>query len=234
MGSVKDDRGFNQGFTLVRSTEIRMRRRADWIMAEFDNIQGSVLEIGCGRGEVSFWLAEKMKGEVLGTDLCQPFIQHARDNFKLPNLSYEVLDFNNPQQVNGRTFDYIVGNGILHHLYYNLPQALLTIKGLLRPGGKLIFMEPNIYNPYCAVIFKIPFFRRMASLEPDEMAFSKGFISKKCAAAGFHSVSVSYRDFLLPGVPDVAIKPLIAIGNVLEKIPLLKTMSQSIFIVAKK
>ena len=136
MRSIKDDRGFNQGFELVKSTEIRMRRRANWMMNEFEHGRKSVLEIGCGRGEVSYWIAEQTKMEILATDLCEPFIESAKEKYQLPNLKFEVLDFNNASQVNGRKFDYIIGNGILHHLYYNLPQALTTIKSLLNKNGK--------------------------------------------------------------------------------------------------
>lgn len=233
MASIVDDRGFNQGFELVKSTEVRMRRRAAWMLQEIDkNTQGQVLEIGCGTGEVSYWMAQQSPLHILGTDLCAPFIDEAKKKFLLPNLSYEVLDFNKPEQVQGRTFDYIVGNGILHHLYYHLDDALRTLHRLLKQGGKIIFMEPNIYNPYCAFIFN--YARNWANLEPDEMAFSKSFIEKKLHATGFNSVDVQYKDFLLPGIPEFLIQPSITIGNVLEKIPLINMVSQSLFIVATK
>lgn len=233
MASIVDDRGFNQGFELVKSTEVRMRRRATWMLNEMNtSLQGSVLEIGCGTGEVSYWMAQQSPLHILGTDLCVPFIDEAKKKFLLPNLSYEVLDFNKPEQVQGRTFDYIVGNGILHHLYYHLDDALRTLHQLLKPGGKIIFMEPNIYNPYCAFIFN--YARKWANLEPDEMAFSKSFIENKLHATGFSQVDVQYKDFLLPGIPDFFIQPSIAAGNVLEKMPLVKMVSQSLFIVATK
>lgn len=233
MASIVDDRGFNQGFELVKSTEVRMRRRATWMLNEMNtSLPGSVLEIGCGTGEVSYWMAQQSPHHILGTDLCVPFIDDAKKKFVLPNLSYEVLNFNQPEQVQGRTFDYIVGNGILHHLYYHLDDALRTLHQLLKPGGKIIFMEPNIYNPYCAFIFN--YARNWANLEPDEMAFSKSFIENKLHATGFSQANVQYKDFLLPGIPDFLIQPSILIGDVLEKVPLVKMVSQSLFIVASK
>ena len=233
MASIIDDRGFNQGFKLVKSTELRMRRRADWIATEMiNNSPKNVLEIGCGTGEVSYWIADKYHHDVLGTDLCEPFIDYAKQEFKLPNLRYETLDFSNTKDVNGRKFDYIIGNGILHHLYRNLDNALINMHELLNKGGKIIFMEPNIYNPYCALIFN--FARNWAKLEPDEMAFSKKYISKKLKAAGFCNIKVDFKDFLLPGIPNFLINPSILIGNVLEKTPLIKCTSQSLFISAEK
>ena len=46
-----------------------------------------------------------------------------------------------PATCAGRQFDYIVGNGILHHLYYNLPTALFSMRGLLAPNGRVIFLN---------------------------------------------------------------------------------------------
>lgn len=233
MSSILDDRGFNQGFELVKSTEIRMRRRADYMISKMTVGQGkSVLEIGCGTGEVSYWIAEKTGMQVLGTDLCIPFVEEANQKLVLPNLGFEVLDFNKPDQVKGRKFDYIVGNGILHHLFQNLDNALLTLSSLLKEGGKIIFLEPNIYNPYCAVIFN--WARNWANLEPDEMAFSKNYITQKLMKSGFTKVEVQYKDFLLPGIPDALIQPSIKIGDILEKTPLVKMVSQSIYISASK
>lgn len=233
MASIKDDRGFNQGFELVKSTEVRMRRRTEYMISRMDlTSPKTILEIGCGTGEVCYWIAQKTKMSVLGTDLCVPFIEEAKQKLVLPNLKFEVLDFNKPEEVKGRKFDYIIGNGILHHLYFHLDHALTTLFDLLNDRGKIIFLEPNIYNPYCAFIFN--FARKWANLEPDEMAFSKTFIAKKLGPVGFKNIAVEYKDFLLPGVPEIMIQPSIVVGNVLEKIPLIRMISQSIFISAQK
>jgi 2-polyprenyl-3-methyl-5-hydroxy-6-metoxy-1,4-benzoquinol methylase len=235
MASIKDDQGFNQGFEMTPSTEVRMRRRADYLMSAMtDGNNKTVLEIGCGTGEIALWIAEKKQHNVIGTDICKPFIDFANENFKRDNLTYEVLDFNNPEDIKGRKFDYIIGNGILHHLYYNLDQVLVTLKDLLAEDGKLIFYEPNMYNPYIATIFNISFLRKMAHLEPDEMAFSRTYIREKLTKAGFGKVDVEYKDFLLPGIPYFLVKPSIVIGDILEKIPFTRFVSQSIFLTASK
>ena len=233
MASIIDDRGYNQGFILHESTWVRMKRRAQLMLSEMDlSKSGDVLEIGCGTGEISSFLAEGSRYRVLGTDICAPFIADAANKYKRDNLSFEVVDFNDPSQVRERKFDYVVGNGILHHLYPNLPQALRTIRELLKPGGKMIFMEPNIYNPYCAVIFNLT--RKLANLEPDEMAFSRRYISKKLRVAGYSDFTVRYRDFLVPGIPSSFIRPSIIIGDYLEKLPPFNRLSQSLFIVGTR
>jgi SAM-dependent methyltransferase len=195
-------------------------------------VTGNLLEIGCGTGQNSFFLARKTGLSVLGTDICVPFIEEARQRFQLPNLRYDVLDFNQAAQFRGETFDYIVGNGILHHLYHHLDDALVNMRRLLKPGGKIIFLEPNLYNPYVLSIFSVPFLRKLAHLEPDEMAFTKRYATKLLQDAGYRNIHVEYKDFLLPGIADMLIAPSIALGAVLERVPVARMMSQSIFISA--
>lgn len=212
-----------------------MERRTDLLLSGMKlTPETRILEIGCGTGEVSYWMAQRSPAQVLGTDLCVPFIEEAKKKFQLPNLSYEVLDFNKLDTFADKRFDYIVGNGILHHLYYRLDDALKNMQNLLKDGGELLFLEPNFYNPYIYVIFSYASMRRLARLEPDEMAFSKKYITKLLLNAGYADVQVEYRDFLLPGIPDFLIAPSIWFGNVAEKMPLVKTIAQSLFIRARK
>jgi len=239
MGSIKDDRGYNQGFKPSEALRIRTERRCDYIVKRMHcSDKTKILEIGCGTGEISFLLAKKTSNQVLGTDLCVDFIESARKNFRLSNLSYKVLDFNNLNAIENvikdSRFDYVVGNGILHHLYYKIGKSLEIIRFLLKDNGKLIFLEPNIYNPYCYLIFNYPIFRKMANLEPSEMAFSKKFIERKLKRSGFKDIQIEYKDFLIPGTPENLIKPVIILGEIAEGVPLLRRISQSIFITATK
>jgi 2-polyprenyl-3-methyl-5-hydroxy-6-metoxy-1,4-benzoquinol methylase len=231
--SIVDERGYNQGFKETAALVKRMERRADWMIHDMDDAPGKkILEIGCGTGYVSWYIAKKTTMQVLGSDLSELFIEQAKKKYILPNLSFERLDFNEAANSVHNKFDYIIGNGILHHLYYHLDQALITMKNLLNAQGRMIFMEPNIYNPYIFSIFRNRALRKWARLEPDEMAFSKSFIKEKLENLGYTDITVQYKDFLLPGVPGFLIEPSILAGNILEKTPL-KIVSQSILISAK-
>jgi SAM-dependent methyltransferase len=234
MTSIKDDRGYNQGFAPSKSTTVRMQRRTDLLLSEMSlTPETRILEIGCGTGEVSYWMATQTPAKVLGTDLCIPFIEQAKQNYQLSNLEYAVLDFNDPQAFPDMSFDYIVGNGILHHLYHHLDADLLTMRRLLKKNGKILFLEPNLYNPYVYFIFSYTWLRKLVHLEPDEMAFSKPFIIRALERAGFTDVQVEYRDFLLPGIPEFLITPSIWLGMILEKAPGFNLLSQSLFIRGK-
>src|ERR1700754_743736 len=100
MSSIKDEKGYNQGFELVESTRIRMMRRAGFFLEVMDKRpEQKALEIGCGTGEVSFWIAQRAPMQILGTDISELFISNAREKFKRDNLKYEVLDFNHPGEL---------------------------------------------------------------------------------------------------------------------------------------
>jgi len=235
MENLTDDRGYNQVWADAKSTRVRAARRCRYLISQmaFDSSK-SLMEIGCGLGTNAYLIAKATGLQVLATDLCDPFIEEARRNNDLPNLHYQVLDFHRADQLQGQRFDYIVGNGILHHLYFRLDEALTRIRDLLKDDGRMLFFEPNLENPYVYFIFRYARIRRWARLEPDEMAFSKSFISEKLSRAGYRGIRVEYKDFLLPGIPDFLITPSIVVGDMLEKIPLLKRASQSLFISAVK
>jgi ubiquinone/menaquinone biosynthesis C-methylase UbiE len=230
-----DDRGYSQVWATSETNRVRAERRCDYMISQMGPTAGcQVLEIGCGLGSNAFMIAQKTSADVLGTDLCVPFIRQAREKFCLPNLRYEVHDFNCVDQFQDETFDFVVGNGILHHLYPRLDTALVKIRRLLKAGGRIVFLEPNIYNPYVYLIFRCPPLRRCTRLEPDEMAFSKRFVAMKLERASYRNIRVEFRDFLVPGIPSFLIRPSILIGTVLERIPALSWLAQSIFISAEK
>ncbi|MGZ3807701.1 MAG: class I SAM-dependent methyltransferase [Bacteriovorax sp.] len=236
MASIQDDRGFNQGFKDSPALRVRTERRSLRMVQNMSLSSSSrVLEIGCGTGEMCALLAEKIQAQILGVDLCEAFIDEARLKYNRPNLKFEVLKINS-ENIGVKElgeFDFVVGNGILHHLYYQLDEVLPVFHKKLKPGGKLIFWEPNLYNPYVFLIFKLSFLRSLAKLEPEEMAFTGSFIKKKLIAAGFKSPKVEYRDFLLPNTPELLIEPVIKTGDFVENIFGLNRLAQSLFITAE-
>jgi len=239
LGNLRDNKGYNQVFKPSKALEVRTERRCDYIISKI-NLKGNkrILEIGSGTGELAYMIAKKTGKNVTGIDVCKPFVDKAKKEYKLKGLSYKLIDFNNKKDLAkirslGR-FDYIIGNGILHHLFYDLHKSLKNIKLMLKDDGGIVFLEPNIFNPYCFFIFKFYLFRKMANLDPEEMAFSRRFIYGRLMDSGFSNIEVRYKDFLLPNTPAFLIKTVIFVGAILERIPLLNMVSQSIFISAKK
>jgi SAM-dependent methyltransferase len=236
MASIVDDRGYNQGFEWTPTQEARIERRARAILDEVELRAGDrVMEIGCGTGELAHLIADGTTASVLGVDLCQPFVDQANERFASDRLRFVQADVSTHEgfeRVGGSGFTAVVGNGILHHLYYTIDDALAGMRRLLAPGGRLVFWEPNVFNPYVFAIFKLAPLRKLAKLEPDEMAFSPMWITKHLHAAGFVDVEVSYRDFLVPIVPARLVGVVSRVGDVVEQIPGLKRLAQSLFVCA--
>lgn len=231
--SVKDERGFNQGFSQIGSTPTRMLRRNDWFVSRINDTKATrVLELGCGTGETAAHIAAKSDAEVVAVDISRHFIDGARARHDVANLQFEVFDLLADEQPPFGRFDLVCGNGILHHLVKRLPQVLSSLRRLTRAGGSLAFIEPNFLNPYCAFIFGTRAGRRFANLEPDEMAFTPNELCTALPEAGWKDVVVTTRDFLLPGLPEWTIKPLLTIEPPLESMPLTRWLAQSHFVTA--
>lgn len=214
-----------------------MRRRAEAIVAaahvgEADRI----LEAGCGTGELARLLAEGTRARVTGVDLCRPFIEQASARFSGERLDFVAADLGSEADVErlGAGFKAVVGNGILHHLYSRIDDALPRLARLLVPGGRLVFWEPNLWNPYVFAIFSFGPLRKLAKLEPDEMAFTPGWIKDHLQRAGFAGLEVSFRDFLVPVVPRPLVPVVVKAGDLVEKVPGVNRLAQSLFIAATK
>lgn len=236
MASIVDDRGYNQGFEWTPTQQVRIERRARAILDELAlDTDDRVLEIGCGTGELAHFLSRGTRGQVVGADLCQPFVDQANERFGGSRLRYVQADLATVEGAARLGGDYaaVVGNGILHHLYYRIDESLQHIKKLLAPGGKIVFWEPNLFNPYVFAIFKLGPLRKIAKLEPDEMAFTPRWIARHLERAGFADIEVSYRDFLVPVVPPKLIPTVVAVGDVVERIPGLNRLAQSLFVCAR-
>lgn len=102
----------------------------------------SVLDVGCGTGELTAIIARRNASEVLGIDYSLSAIAEAKKLHARDNLLFECRDIKN---VSGR-FDVIISLGTLEH--FDDPLRLLKkFKQMLLPGGSIIVVSPNWSNP---------------------------------------------------------------------------------------
>jgi SAM-dependent methyltransferase len=232
--TLQDERGFNQVFAPVGSTPLRMRRRNDWFVTQIARCRGRrILELGSGTGETAAHIAANCDAEIVAVDLSEAFVAEARVRHIASNLRFERFDLVGGAAPPFGCFDMIVGNGILHHLVARLPEVLRALHGVTNPGGGLAFIEPNFLNPYCAFIFGTRLGRRWAKLEPEEMAFTPNQLRRVLSEVDWQDVSVTTRDFLLPGLPEWLVKSTLAVEPVLEGLALTRWLAQSHFVTAQ-
>jgi SAM-dependent methyltransferase len=130
------------------------------------------------------------------------------------------------------SFDVVFGSSILHHL--NLAPALGEIYRVLKIRGGIVFTEPNMLNPQIWLERNIPIIRKLTNNSPDETAFIRWVLKKDLINLGFKNVSIRPFDFLHPFTPDMLIPFISNIGNLVEKIPLVREIAGSLLIYASK
>jgi ubiquinone/menaquinone biosynthesis C-methylase UbiE len=187
-----------------------------------------VLELGCGTGMFTQHLA-KSSAKLTAVDLSHEFLRKASNRIaESPSLcacDAEKLCFRD------NTFDCVVGISILHHL--EIPSVGPEIKRVLKNGGTIVFTEPNMLNPQILVQKNIPFIKRLAGDSPDERAFTRWQMKTLLQTFGFVEVKVLPFDFVHPFIPAVAIRSIAKLGDVLERVPLVREIAGSLLISAR-
>jgi 2-polyprenyl-3-methyl-5-hydroxy-6-metoxy-1,4-benzoquinol methylase len=210
--------------------KVRAERRGA-LIASAANIttEYRVLEIGCGTGLFTEMFA-KTGAEVFAVDISPDLISLAEKK-GITSSKVKFLCKRFEEFVADDPFDAIIGSSILHHL--DIDSALKNIKRLLKPGGWLVFAEPNMLNPQ--VFAERTFLRnKLSYVSPDETAFVRWLLRRKLLEAGFEEIRITPFDWLHPYIPSRLIKIVFRIGLIIEKIPLIREFSGSLLIKARK
>ncbi|HXI02256.1 MAG TPA: class I SAM-dependent methyltransferase [Candidatus Saccharimonadales bacterium] len=106
-----------------------------------------LLEIGCGTGELTSWLA--LEGaEVTARDVSPRMIEVARRLARRSGVEASIRFEAGPGEMlphEDGTFDLVFGHDVLHHM--DLGRAMGEIRRVLRAGGRAVFAEPLGHNP---------------------------------------------------------------------------------------
>lgn len=105
---------------------------------------GKALDIACGTGNYSFYLAQHGFNEVVGVDFSEKALAIARKNnetLKLP-VRFAFADVTKlATALPGEQFDFILDYSILHHLEPAVTEEYAwQCADLLKPGGKLLLV----------------------------------------------------------------------------------------------
>ncbi|MCP4652142.1 MAG: class I SAM-dependent methyltransferase [Candidatus Omnitrophica bacterium] len=207
----------------------RWRRRASMLAFGIGN-NALVLEVGCGESSLASELKEK-QAEIIAIDISLELLKIAKENNACDNINF-VCSNAYKSALNSATFDVVVGNSVLHHL--NLDAALEEFYRVLKPDGAIFFAEPNMLNPQIAVEKNVPFIKKMAHSSPDETAFIRWKLLDKLKQHGFKSIKIKNFDFLHPSIPKILVPFMKKVGYCLESIPLIREISGSLYIEARK
>ena len=98
-----------------------------------------VLELGCGTGKNTEWLATHAR-HVTALDFSDGMLSVARRRITSPNTQFVQHDVREPWPVAANSVDVIVGNLVLEHVEH-LASVYVQASRVLRPGGQLYFCE---------------------------------------------------------------------------------------------
>jgi SAM-dependent methyltransferase len=96
------------------------------------------LEVGCGNGSISAWLAERLgpRGRVVAVDLDLSLV-----DVRAPTLELRQGDIvAGPVDPGG--FDLVTARAVLHHVT-DVEAALRNLVASLAPGGSILLIEPD-------------------------------------------------------------------------------------------
>lgn len=102
-----------------------------------------ILEIGSYLGDNSIGIDSD--SEYIGIDISNEAVRWANNKYASDNVNFICMDAHKVESI-GNDFDYVYGNGILHHL--DLDVFIPTLLNILNNQGKAVFMEPNLGPPW--------------------------------------------------------------------------------------
>jgi ubiquinone/menaquinone biosynthesis C-methylase UbiE len=149
----------------------------------YDKPFETLLDVGCGTGNVLSIILNKCNAKVSGIDLSEGMIEKARellgDRADLKVGDSENLPWDND------TFDAITCNASFHH--YPNPKAVLNeMKRVLKPSGRVIIVDPWMPYPIRIVANSL-----LALINTgDVKMYSQDEMTKMFENCGFESINV--------------------------------------------
>jgi SAM-dependent methyltransferase len=99
-----------------------------------------VADLACGSGATSKSILQRFpRARTFGFDISARACEDYARNLGRPSMEADLTRGVDA----GRTFDFAVIIGGIHHCVIDLPGTLRTIRTLLKPGGMLLMMEPS-------------------------------------------------------------------------------------------
>ncbi len=151
-----------------------------------------ILDMGCGSGAFTSRMA-RWKAQFHGIDICEKLIEHACRSY--PGIEFSVGDIT-ATEFDDESFDVITLCGALHH-FPDMCQVLGECHRVLKPGGRLLAVDPHRGNPimWAYRCKRSPFYSSVG-VTANEEPISKRAVGGALQASGF----TQYKSYAISGV----------------------------------
>ncbi|MFC7393352.1 class I SAM-dependent methyltransferase [Scopulibacillus cellulosilyticus] len=105
-----------------------------------------VLDVGCGAGETSFYIANQYHCEVTGLDLHPEMIKQARVRAEASPVPFRIIQGNvESMPLKDQSFDRLLAESVT--VFTQIPLTLKEYYRVLKKGGKVLAIEMTLEKP---------------------------------------------------------------------------------------
>lgn len=138
--NIYDDPRFFEGYRRMREGSSTMNELVEQpaLRACLPALEGlDVLELGCGMGHMSVYLAERGVARVLATDASERMLRVARRDRAHERVEYSRCAMEDLEFDDGN-FDLVVGSLCVHYVE-DYPALVRKVARWLKPGGRFVY-----------------------------------------------------------------------------------------------
>jgi len=214
--------------------DVRFAWQASTMRHLFHILPGQrILEIGAGNGKFTQALstAVRKECEITAGVFSKTYEELLKTTFADSNVHVKHLkDF--PGTLGEEKFDYVVAHHMLEDQTRNA--FLYAVKTLIKPGGGLLLVEPNPWNPYYRVR-KI--FRRLSIIKwrrpAEPISLDRFQMFTVLSEIGYTRINALPYDFLYAPIPKFLLWPAKHLSLILENCPFIRNFAGALYIWAR-
>jgi SAM-dependent methyltransferase len=201
----------------AEAASARLRWRAGVVRHTFHVLPGeSLLEVGAGSGLWTERLVEVLRGEnPITAAVFDPGLAEVASGRHLVGTRVLVVTDLATLGASG-PYDYVVGDGILGH--DRSPEVLELLHSVLKPGGQMLLFEANRWNP------------RTLLAPGSRKALRKYRLMQAASETGFTDIRITPYDLAPSGTPA----GILPIAYLMEQLPAVKELSESVIVSARR
>ena len=201
---------------------------------KLNSINSEILDYGCGIGNSIKKVIDYNPKKITGIDISEVSIEKAKKISNSNTLIDLFVDNCEKTKFKNSSFDIVYGTGILHHL--NVKSCLNEIDRILKPKGKLLFIEPLGTNPLINLYRKLTPKSRSVDEHPlkdeDFNLIQEKFDNMKIKFYGF--LTLVFFPFYKSPANSSFFEILKKIDQFLFKFRFFKKLAWSVLIIAEK